>query len=400
MVWRTRTNELAYAMSVLAVTVNSNAAVGNAAIEGSFQANAIYATDVYGGSIGATSNLTFQTNVAFSGSKVNLGLAANVSITAGNATHRVLAVNTSTGALQAIRVSLSGDVSDANVSSPTNGQVFVFSTAENRWKNQDSNTITVGDTTSFGGQSSSYYTNASNISSGTLPTARLPNYLQSSNLAATYAALSHSHEIADVSGLQTALDGKAASSHTHTIANITNLQTTLDAKANTSLTASTTVKGLVELATNAETQTGTDATLAVTPAGLTAKEATVSDFLANVADRILTTDIVYSSQAEVTISYSATTTIDFSTLINGKITLTGNVAFANPTNQTGSVGKSGHIRITQDATGSRTATWGTNWIWANGTDGVLTTTAGATDILYYKILANGVIHASLVKAVS
>jgi hypothetical protein len=48
---------------------------------------------------------------------------------------------------------------------------------------------------------------------------------------------SHSHAISDVTGLQTALDGKqaagsyAAASHTHTIANVTGLQTALDEKA-------------------------------------------------------------------------------------------------------------------------------------------------------------------------
>lgn len=41
----------------------------------------------------------------------------------------------------------------------------------------------------------------------------------------------HTHTIANVTGLQTALDGKAASSHTHTIANVTGLQTALDGKA-------------------------------------------------------------------------------------------------------------------------------------------------------------------------
>jgi hypothetical protein len=39
--WRNRTNELAYAMSTIAVTTNSNTAVGNAAITGQFTANAI-----------------------------------------------------------------------------------------------------------------------------------------------------------------------------------------------------------------------------------------------------------------------------------------------------------------------------------------------------------------------
>lgn len=46
-----------------------------------------------------------------------------------------------------------------------------------------------------------------------------------------FAATNHSHTIANVTGLQSALDGKAASSHTHAIAEVTNLQTTLDGKA-------------------------------------------------------------------------------------------------------------------------------------------------------------------------
>ncbi|MBN4945024.1 tail fiber domain-containing protein [Stenotrophomonas maltophilia] len=48
------------------------------------------------------------------------------------------------------------------------------------------------------------------------------------------AAASHSHTIANVTGLQAALDGKAGSSHTHTIANVTGLQSALDAKADLS----------------------------------------------------------------------------------------------------------------------------------------------------------------------
>jgi hypothetical protein len=60
-----------------------------------------------------------------------------------------------------------------------------------------------------------------------------------SNHTHDYAAPSHSHAIADVTGLQTALNGKAASnhthdyaasSHTHTIANVSGLQTALNGK--------------------------------------------------------------------------------------------------------------------------------------------------------------------------
>jgi len=50
------------------------------------------------------------------------------------------------------------------------------------------------------------------------------------NHAGLYALASHTHTIANVTGLQTALDGKANTSHTHTIANVTGLQTALDGK--------------------------------------------------------------------------------------------------------------------------------------------------------------------------
>jgi hypothetical protein len=45
------------------------------------------------------------------------------------------------------------------------------------------------------------------------------------------AASSHTHAQSDVTNLVTDLAGKAATSHTHTIANVTSLQTSLDAKA-------------------------------------------------------------------------------------------------------------------------------------------------------------------------
>lgn len=51
-----------------------------------------------------------------------------------------------------------------------------------------------------------------------------------------YAPLSHSHGIADVTGLQTSLDGKASTIHGHAIGDVTNLQTSLDGKASTSHT--------------------------------------------------------------------------------------------------------------------------------------------------------------------
>lgn len=54
----------------------------------------------------------------------------------------------------------------------------------------------------------------------------------------------HSHAIADTTGLQDALDAKAAGTHTHSIANVTNLQNALDGKVagNVAITAGTKTK--------------------------------------------------------------------------------------------------------------------------------------------------------------
>jgi hypothetical protein len=47
----------------------------------------------------------------------------------------------------------------------------------------------------------------------------------------TFPPSTHSHAVADVSGLQAALDAKAAQAHTHAISAVTGLQDALDAKA-------------------------------------------------------------------------------------------------------------------------------------------------------------------------
>lgn len=137
--WRTRTNEIAYALSTKVVTVDSNAAVGNAVVTGTFQANVLAASNV--GSI--SGNLTFTTNVTAT-ARVNLGAGANVMITTGNSTHRVLVVN-SAGSFSLLATKIThSDLSDANVTSPANGQFLVWANAEQAWKNQTVVTSSVG----------------------------------------------------------------------------------------------------------------------------------------------------------------------------------------------------------------------------------------------------------------
>lgn len=55
--------------------------------------------------------------------------------------------------------------------------------------------------------------------------------LDSGYAFSSFALIGHAHTIADVTNLQTVLNGKASLVHTHVIADVTNLQTDLDAKA-------------------------------------------------------------------------------------------------------------------------------------------------------------------------
>ena len=87
---------------------------------------------------------------------------------------------------------------------------------------------------------------------------------------------------------------------------------------------------------------------------------------------------------------TGSTTIDFTTANIITATLTGTTTFANPTTE--SVGQSGSIVLTQDGTGSRTASWGSQFKWVGGTAPTLTTTAAAVDRIDYLVVAADTIH--------
>ena len=80
-------------------------------------------------------------------------------------------------------------------------------------------------------------------------------------------------------------------------------------------------------------------------------------------------------------------TLNFATNQNFVLTLTGNVTLANPTTET--VGQSGFITFIQDGTGSRTVSLGTDYETAGGAGLTLTSTASATDIVPYVVVASG-----------
>lgn len=81
--------------------------------------------------------------------------------------------------------------------------------------------------------------------------------------------------------------------------------------------------------------------------------------------------------AVTTLTDAATITPDFALNNVFTVTLGGNRTMANPSNPIN--GQSGSIFIVQDATGSRTLTWGSNWDWVAGSAPVLTSTANAID---------------------
>ena len=88
---------------------------------------------------------------------------------------------------------------------------------------------------------------------------------------------------------------------------------------------------------------------------------------------------------------------DYTTTIMG-YTNDDTVTYGNPANT--KVGRTGFILIIQDATGSRTITWGANWDFAGGTVPALSTPANSVDVLYYVVRSATSIFASLSKAMA
>lgn len=125
---------------------------------------------------------------------------------------------------------------------------------------------------------------------------------------------------------------------------------------------------------------------------------TASQYRLNTPATLLSNNQVWSAADQVALVDGATITVDMGTFLNASVTLGGNRTLGNPTNT--KVGQTGYIRIVQDATGSRTLTYSSNWEFGGGVAPVLTTAANAVDILFYQVLSATSIFASLVRDVS
>ena len=140
------------------------------------------------------------------------------------------------------------------------------------------------------------------------------------------------------------------------------------------------------------------------PAGLTSTELGYSDGVTSgiqaqinakgVGDALLATAQNWTAgqRGEITaLTSAATVTPDMADSNHFSCTMAHNITFANPSNLT--AGQTGSIFLTQDGTGSRTASWGTYWDWAAGTAPTLTTTAAAVDRIDYVVRTTTSINA-------
>lgn len=141
--------------------------------------------------------------------------------------------------------------------------------------------------------------------------------------------------------------------------------------------------------------------LVISTTNLTVDFAVDSDFRTGTsAAKALTPDGVWDAAAYVTLNDAGgNIAVDLSTGINFAMTMDGDYTLSAPSN--GKPGQTGVIQLTQDGSGNQTLAYNSAWKFAGGTDPVLSTAAGAVDLLHYLVLANGTdVYATLTKAVA
>lgn len=123
--------------------------------------------------------------------------------------------------------------------------------------------------------------------------------------------------------------------------------------------------------------------------------ATGSDYLSNATGKVLSPQTVINAASETPLPFASAFIPNLAEASNFVINATGNFTLVNFTG--GFTGQSGHIRIVQDATGSRTIAYGTNFKKAATDSSALTTTPNATDLLFYYVVNSDFILYSLKK---
>jgi hypothetical protein len=188
-----------------------------------------------------------------------------------------------------------------------------------------------------------------------------------------------------------------------TAANLGLLTSTSAASTYLALTGGT-VTGNLEIGTagsltfEGSTADANETTLAVTDPTAD-RTVTLPDATGTVALLSLAQSYTAQQRGAITaLTDGATITPDFAVANNFSVTLGGNRTLANPTNLT--AGASGCIWITQDGTGSRVLSFGSQWDFTGGTAPTLTTTAAAVDCLAYSVQSSSKITATLITNLS
>lgn len=216
--------------------------------------------------------------------------------------------------------------------------------------------------------------------------------------------------ISDVPGLQTALDGKAAASHTHSASALTDFADAARSQVEAAL-----VPGANVTITPAGSGATRTLTIAATPAGgsvastditdstaagraiLTAADAAAqktalglnhvdntSDATKNAAAAVLENKTIRNAAEDVqTLVDGATVDWDHALGAAAKLTLGGNRTIANPTNVRD--GATAVLEIIQDATGSRTVSWGSDFRWPGDTPPTLSVAASRRDLISFYV---------------
>ena len=126
-------------------------------------------------------------------------------------------------------------------------------------------------------------------------------------------------------------------------------------------------------------------------------EATAIEIWTGTSSKALTARRLMAAMASQPVDFAAAIVLNGDAGFNFHVTLTGNAVLSNPLNFAS--GDSGRIRVTQDATGGRTLTFGNKWLFPGG-DPTLSTGANAIDVIGYFVHADGTIEASCIKALA
>lgn len=104
-------------------------------------------------------------------------------------------------------------------------------------------------------------------------------------------------------------------------------------------------------------------------------------------DKSLGVKNTWDAAASVGLTDATTIVWDQSSGINFHVTLGGNRTMGQPSSTL--EGKTGRLRVKQDATGSRTLSWHADYEFASATAPTLSTAANAEDVFYYDQMASG-----------